>query len=101
MTEQIKEYIVIWDDDAKMQLRKAYDHIKYQSASNAKKVRNGILKTARSLKNMPERYELYPPMKRIPGNFRFRETHSHLLIYDVTDSEVHIVKLIHKLENYN
>lgn len=73
MAEEIKDYIVIWDDDAKVQLRAIYDHIKYKSASNAKKVRTNILKAARSLKNMPERYEVYPPMQRIPGNFRIKE----------------------------
>ncbi|NQZ74940.1 MAG: type II toxin-antitoxin system RelE/ParE family toxin [Ekhidna sp.] len=98
MGEEIKSYVVIWDDEAKVQLRALYDHIKYKSLANAKKVRTDILKTARSLKNMPERYEEYPPMKRIPGNFRFKEVASQLLIYDVTDTQVHIVKLAHKRE---
>ncbi|WP_162555596.1 type II toxin-antitoxin system RelE/ParE family toxin [Reichenbachiella versicolor] len=93
---KIKEYIVKWDDEAKIELRYIYDHIKQQSETNAKQVRTEILKTARSLKNMPERYESYPPMERIPGNYRYKEIFSYLLIYDVTETEVHIVKLAHK-----
>ncbi len=98
MEEEIKNYIVLWDDDAKVQLRAVYDHIKYKSESNAKKVRTDILKAAKHLKNMPERHEVYPPMKKIPGNFRFKEIASYMLIYDITDTEVHIVKLTHKRE---
>jgi plasmid stabilization system protein ParE len=96
MEERTKEYLVKWDDEAKVQLKFIYDQIKYESESSAKKVIKNILDTARSLKIMPLRYEVYPPMKRIPGNFRFKEVDSHLLIYDVTETEVHIVKLAHK-----
>lgn len=100
MREGVQDYVVKWDDEAKLQLRLIYDQIKSKSKSNAKRVRKSILSTAGSLGTMPERYESYPPMKNIPGNFRFKEVSSHLVIYDVTETEVHIVKLAHKRKGY-
>lgn len=96
MASEIKVFIVLWDNEAKMQLKAIHDHIKYQSEKNALLVVDSILETARSLKTMPERYEVYEPMKNIPGNYRFKEVSSYLLIYDVTDTEVHVVRVAHK-----
>jgi plasmid stabilization system protein ParE len=100
MSQEDKIYIVKWDDEAKFQLRSIYDHIKIKSKSNAKQVRTRILMTARSLGTMPDRYALYPPMINIPGNFRYKKVSSHLIIYDVTDNEVQIVKLVHLRKAY-
>lgn len=96
MSPKNEEFFVLWDDEAKIELKSIYDHIKYVSEANAREVVNRILATAESLKRMPERYEEYFPMKNLPGNYRFKEVASYILIYDVTDIEVHIVKLAHK-----
>ncbi len=36
-------------------------------------------------------------MKNLPGNYRYKEVMSYLLIYDVTEKEVHIVRIAGKL----
>lgn len=93
----LKKYSVKWDMGAKRQLRYLFDHIKYTSPDNAKLVKSKLLETARSLTTMPERYEAYPPMKNLPGNYRFKEVMSYLLIYDVSENEVQIVRIAGKL----
>lgn len=98
MGEDIKQYIVKWDNEAKKELREIYGRIKYKSVQNAKLVKERILSTTKGLKTLPERYEVYEPMRNIPGNYHYKEVSSYLIIYDVTDTEVHIVKVVHRLE---
>lgn len=91
-------YVVKWSNDAKHELKSIFNYIKQNSLQNAKLVKNRILETSRSLRTMPERYEVYEPMRNIPGNYRVKEISSYLLIYDITPSEVHIVKIMHVRE---
>lgn len=95
MSEPVKEYPVKWSNDAKLELKAIFDHIKYKSLKNARLIRKRILDTSKSLKTMPERYEVYEPMRNIPGNYRVKEVSSYLVIYDVTETEVHVVKVMH------
>lgn len=98
MEEDIKHYTVKWDNEAKKELKAIYDHLKYKSVRNAELVKQRIFTTSKGLKTLPERYEVYEPMRNIPGNYRYKEVSSYQIIYDVTESEVHIVKIAHRLE---
>lgn len=47
---------VVWSDDARQQLRAAYNYIKKDSLQNAKKVRSDITVMTGSLIKNPERF---------------------------------------------
>jgi plasmid stabilization system protein ParE len=86
---------VVWDKHAYAALQKAYDHIKEDTPSAAEKVREGILKIARSLSARPEKY---PPDKLKtdnPGNFRAFEKYSYRVAYKVTEDKIVILRVRH------
>ena len=47
---------VVWSDDARQQLRAAYNYIKKDSLQNAKNVRLDIVEMTRNLSKNPGRY---------------------------------------------
>jgi plasmid stabilization system protein ParE len=87
---------VIWDEEAKVSLRKVYTHIKKrESLDQAIKVRNAILDMAKSLGFMPRKYARDPFMEGEQGDIRFKAIWSYKIVYEVTDKEVIILDVFH------
>lgn len=68
---------VIWSDDARQQLRVAYDYIKKDSPQNAKKVRSDIANITKGLSLNPHKYAPYKYKLSNDGSYRAFEKHTY------------------------
>lgn len=62
--------VVVWNNTASLYFRKAYEHIKEESCTNAEKVKNGITKIIDSLPDNPGKHPCDKFKKDNPGNYR-------------------------------
>ena len=94
MVEEV-ERKVRWAESARRNLRKAIATIKEDSPKNARKVKITILQMVRKL---PENPQYHPPDRfKIDntGNFRAFEKYSYWITYEITDTEIHIIRFRH------
>lgn len=91
----MKKYKVIWDTYAKESLKSITEYIKEGSPSAAKKVKNELLRTARSLHDKPSRFSQEPYLQGREGDYRSVSKWYFKIIYKVTESEVHILDVFH------
>lgn len=91
-----KRLKIIWDDEAKHSLRSIYNYIKNrESVEVAKKVRNKIASSAKSLNDFPEKFEQEPVLRNESGNYRYKVIWSYKIIYEVTEEAIYIVDVFH------
>ena len=91
-----KKLKVIWDDEAKYSLRSIYHYIKKrESVEVARKVRNKIASSARTLNDFAEKLEEEPVLRSEPGNYRYKVIWSYKIIYEVTEGAIYIVDIFH------
>ena len=86
---------IVWDDDAKLAFRKAYEYIKEDSPQNASKVRKDILA---AIGEIPSNTKRYPPDKyKIDnnGDYRAFEKHHLRVAYRITENEIRILSIRH------
>ncbi len=86
---------VIWDESARVSLKKAYNRIKQDSLEQAEKVRLEILTASGKLADHPE---MYPPDKyRKDKDVRFRafEKYSYRISYFVAEDVIHVLRFRH------
>lgn len=86
---------VIWSDEARLQLRTAYNHIKKDAPQNARKVRSDIVSITGSLPVNPGKY---PPDKyklSNDGSYRVFEKHKYRVVYRVLEKEIRILRVRH------
>jgi plasmid stabilization system protein ParE len=89
-------YRVIWDDEAKLSLRKIYIYIKKrESVEQAIKVRDAINDLAKSLGFLPHKFSKDPYLEGEPGDNRFKAIWSYKIVYEVTEKEVIILDVFH------
>ena len=86
---------VVWRKLALKQLNSVYNHIKKESLQSAKKVRKEIFDTAENLKHHPEIYPLDKYRKNNNGSIRSFEVYSYRIAYQVTKSEIRILRVRH------
>ncbi len=86
---------VVWRKGALAHLNKHYNHIKKDSLKSAKKVRDTIFDMAESLKDYPEAYPLDKYRKNNKGDIRAFEKYSLRVAYQVTKSEIRIIRVRH------
>ncbi len=91
-----KKLKIIWDDEAKYSLRSIYNYIKKrESVETAKKVRDKIADSAKSLNDFPEKFEEEPVLKSEPENYRYKVIWSYKIIYEVAEEAIYIVDIFH------
>ena len=91
-----KKMKIIWDDQAKKELRRIYDYIKgRQSIEVARKVRNEIVSQAKTLKDFPEKFEREHHLEDEPGNYRYKVIWSYKIIYEITKEAIYILDVFH------
>lgn len=95
MVSSSQKLPVIWSKGAILSLRKAYEHIREDSLSNAEKVREGILQIADSLSENQEKFPLDKFKNNNPGNYRAFEKYSFRVAYKHTEKEVRILRVRH------
>lgn len=62
--------VIVWENDAKRELRKAYAYILQDSYQNAIKVRQDIINAVLDLSSNPEKYALDKYKRDNDGNWR-------------------------------
>ena len=90
-----KPLTVVWDNEAKAQLRKAYNYIKKDSLQSAEKVKKEIAQIAKDLIKNPQ---FYPPDKyrhNNDGSFRAYELHHYRIAYHVGKEQITILRVRH------
>ena len=90
---------VIIENQAKLQLQKAYKYIRKQSYQNAEKVRTKILEAIAELPVNPERY---PPDKYClenDGRFRSFEIYKYRITYYIDETAIIVVRIRHTKMN--
>ncbi len=94
MVEKSKR-IIVWDKPAYNSLQKAYQYIREDSLTNAIKVRDDIIKIARSLPDHPEKFPLDKFKKNNSGEHRAFEIYSYRVAYKITENEIIILRVRH------
>ncbi len=84
---------VVWDDEAKVSLRKLYQYIKTESPQNAIKVRDEIIESITGILSHPERYPLDKQKLNNDGSVRAFEKHKQRIAYQVGEKEIRIIRL--------
>lgn len=95
----IRTYSVIWDIEAKAELKEIYYYIKEDSPGAAKKVRLALLQLAASLKTQPFKFAAEPYLEHKGKTYRSVTKWSYKMIYRVGEEEVRILKIIHTRRN--
>jgi plasmid stabilization system protein ParE len=91
-----KQVKVVLNNEAKYGLRNIYNYIKKrESVEKAKKVRNEIAESAKSLNVFPEKFVEDPYLKDEPGNYRFKVIWSYKVIYEITPEMVIVLDVFH------
>ena len=86
-----KNYHIIWDDVAKLELKEAYLNVKKNSASNAENLRKKIVLAVANLKFNPLIYELDRFRISNDGTYRAFEKDSHRVMYRIQADKVFIL----------
>ena len=88
-------YRVIVTLSAKESLHDVIEYIKKDSPSAASKVRKKLIETAKSLKELPERFSREENLFEMHGNYRSVTQWHFKIIYKVLDDEVLILRFMH------
>lgn len=87
--------VLVWDKPAYRSLQQAYDYIKKDSLANAEKVREGILKSADSLADHPEKHPPDKYKKSNKGSYRAFEKYSYRVAYKITAKKIIVLRIRH------
>ena len=91
----MKKKKVVWSDEAKASLKEHYDHIKQDSIPAAKRVKSEIIKASKKLNIYPEQYQIDEYYPNNPGNIRRFFRWSYRIIYEINESTIDILNVIH------
>ena len=90
-----KHYRVVIPPSAKESLYDIIEHIKKDSPIAATKVRKKLIDTAKSLKELPERFSREEYLLGKPGNYRSVALWHYKIVYKILDDEVVLLRFIH------
>ena len=90
-----KKRELAWTSKAESSLHYIYEYIKEDSPRNARKVKNEILKTARTLLKNPEIFQVDDYYPKNPGNIRRYFCWSYRTVYEVRDEAIVILNIYH------
>jgi len=91
----VKKRKLIWPYNPKHQLREAYNYIKKDSLKNADKVRQAIVSATLDLPDHPNKHAADKYKMNNDGTFRAFELYHYRITYQVTVSEIVIVRVRH------
>lgn len=90
---------VVIENQAKLQLQKAYRYIRKQSYQNAEKVREKILACIAELPDNPERHSPDKYCLENDGRFRAFEIYSYRITYYIDETVIIVVRIRHTKMN--
>ena len=86
---------LVWDKEALLELKEAYNYLKKESLPSAKKVRKSILETASELPKYPEIYSLDRFKKGNTNDYRAFEKYHYRVTYRIKEKEIRILRVRH------
>lgn len=90
---------VIIENEAKRQLRQAYQYIRQDSEKNAKKVKEKILASIKALVKNPEQHKPDKYCLDNDGSFRAYEIYKYRITYHVWGDIITVVRIRHTKMN--
>lgn len=97
----IKNRKVIWSQKARSSLKEHYGKIAIDSKSAAKRVKEEIFKAAKEIPPYAEKYQLDEYYPNNPGNIRRLFRWSYRIVYQVNESTIDILNVIHTSQEPN
>lgn len=86
--------MVTWKPQARMHLKKIYQHIAKDSTNIAKQVVNELTECTRQLNDFPFIGKIVPEIN--DDNLRELHAHSWRILYQVQQPDVYVIAVIHK-----
>ncbi|HRE50824.1 MAG TPA: type II toxin-antitoxin system RelE/ParE family toxin [Flavitalea sp.] len=90
---------VIIDNEAKAQLRQAYNYISKESPQNAQKVKTKILSSIKELISNPKKHAADKYRLNNDGSFRAYELYKYRITYHVSDQQIRVIRVRHTKMN--
>ena len=91
----MKKFRAIWDPIAVAELKDIFEYIRRHSPQSALIVRYELIQTVRRLRSMPRKFQVYEYANPSLGEYRSVVRWSYRIIYEIMDSDIHIVRIIH------
>ncbi|SNS85521.1 Plasmid stabilization system protein ParE [Ekhidna lutea] len=91
----MNQYRVLWSENAISSLQSIKDFIAQDSSQAALKVVHSIFESVESLAIHPNRFQLDEFFENNPGTIRRFFKWNYRIIYEVRDSRVEIIDIIH------
>jgi mRNA-degrading endonuclease RelE of RelBE toxin-antitoxin system len=86
---------IIWDKEAKKQLKEAYDKLLEDTFKGAVTVRDGKLDAVEQIPEQPHKYPTDKFKNNNAGNYRAFELHNYRIAYKITDENTQILRIRH------
>jgi plasmid stabilization system protein ParE len=97
MVERVLKVII--DNEAKAQLREAYNYISKESPQNAQKVKSKILSSIKELIGNPQRHAADKYRLNNDGSFRAYELYKYRITYHVSKERIIVIRIRHTKMN--
>ena len=91
--------VIVWSEQARTELRKAYEYILQGSYQNAIKVSQEIVDAVLSLPANPGKYPLDKYKRDNDGTWRAFELHRYRISYRALPNEIRVVRMRHTKRN--
>lgn len=92
---------VIWSKKARNSLKEHYDNIAIDSKSAAKRVKAEIFRAAKEIPPYAEKYQIDEYYPNNPGNIRRFFRWSYRIVYQVNETTIDILNVIHTSQEPN
>ncbi len=90
---------VIIDNEAKAQLRQAYQFITRESLQNAEEIKGKILASIKELIKNPEKHPADKYRKNNDKAFRAYELYKYRITYYISDEQITVIRIRHTKMN--
>jgi plasmid stabilization system protein ParE len=90
---------LVIDNEAKIQLREAYNYIKKESVQNAKKISNEIVDSIKDLIKNPEKHSIDKYRLNNDGSYRAYEIHKYRITYYLSHQQITVIRIRHTKMN--
>lgn len=87
--------VVVWNLNAKQELKRIYEYILKESYQNAIKVQQEIIDAVLSLPEHPDKYHPDKYKTNNDGTFRSFELYHHRISYRIKNDQIRIIRIRH------
>jgi plasmid stabilization system protein ParE len=94
-----KQPLLVIDNEAKVQLKQAYDYISRDSVQNAQKVKSKILASMKELLKHPHKHPTDKYCLDNDGSLRAYELYKYRITYRVSTNRIVVIRVRHTKMN--